>query len=65
MIIFVVTNVFKMDRKDFLRKTLLGSSMLVSSVLNADLLKNDIDELHELEAISMEQVGFIPIIHSN
>ncbi len=65
MIIFVVTNVFKVDRKDLLGKTLLGSSMLVSSVLNADLLKNDIDELHKLEAISMEQVGFIPIIHSN
>lgn len=56
-----------MDRKDFLRKTLLGSGMLVSSVLNANLLKNDIDELHELEAISLEQVGFnhLPNINSS
>ena len=34
-----------MDRKDFLRKSLLGTSVLVSGAAAASVLRNDIDEL--------------------
>lgn len=47
-----------MERKEFLKKSLLGGGMLISSALSAGLLQNDIDELKELEAMDSAQVGF-------
>ena len=47
-----------MQRKDFLKKSLLGGSMLITSALSAHLIRNDIDELKELETVSLKQVGF-------
>jgi redox-sensitive bicupin YhaK (pirin superfamily) len=40
-----------MDRKDFLRKGLLGTGMFVSASALGNLFKNEIDELKELEVI--------------
>jgi redox-sensitive bicupin YhaK (pirin superfamily) len=40
-----------MDRKEFLRKGLLGTAMLVSTGAIANVLKNDIDELTELTPV--------------
>lgn len=42
-----------MDRKDFIKKGLLGTGMFVSSAIIGNVLKNDIDELKDLE-----QIGF-------
>lgn len=42
-----------MDRKDFIKKGLLGTGIFVSSAVIGNILKNDIDELTELE-----QIGF-------
>lgn len=40
-----------MDRKDFLRKGLLGTGVFVSSAALASVFKNEVDELKELEII--------------
>lgn len=40
-----------MDRKDFLRKGLLGTGVFVSSAALASVFKNNVDELKELEII--------------
>ncbi len=40
-----------MDRKDFLRKGLLGTGMFVSASALGNLFKNEIDELKELDII--------------
>lgn len=42
-----------MDRKDFIRKGLMGTGMFVATAGLGNILKNDIDELTELE-----QIGF-------
>lgn len=42
-----------MDRKDFIKKGLLGTGMFVATATMGNLLKNNIDELSELE-----QLGF-------
>lgn len=45
-----------MDRKDFIRKGLLGTGMLVSVSSLGNLVKNDIDELKELEIIGFNHL---------
>jgi quercetin 2,3-dioxygenase len=48
-----------MDRKDFLRKGLIGTGMFVASSAVGNLITNDIDELKELEPFSEDKiVGF-------
>ncbi|MCE3225969.1 MAG: pirin family protein [Bacteroidetes bacterium] len=42
-----------MDRKDFLKKGLFGTGMFIAAGSFGSVIKNDIDELHELE-----QIGF-------
>ena len=49
-----------MDRKDFLRKGMLGTGMLVTSAALGNVLKNDIDELRPLDII-----GFNHLPHTN
>lgn len=45
-----------MDRKDFIRKGLLGTGMFVASGSIASVLTNDIDELKELEQIGFNHI---------
>ena len=45
-----------MDRKDFLRKGLLGTGMLVTSSAMGHVLKNDIDELQPLETLGFNHI---------
>lgn len=40
-----------MDRKDFIKKGLMGTGMLVTSAVAGDILKNNIDEIQPLEPI--------------
>ncbi|NMH27589.1 pirin family protein [Flavobacterium silvaticum] len=40
-----------MERKDFIKKGLMGAGMFVTSAALGDVLKNDIDEIKELEPI--------------
>lgn len=48
-----------MDRKDFIRKTLLGTGILVTGAGSIKALNNDIDELTPLEPIKDDQIlGF-------
>lgn len=51
-----------MDRKDFIRKGLLGTGMLVSASSLGNLIKNDIDELKEQEIIGFNH---LPNTNSN
>lgn len=45
-----------MDRKDFLRKGLLGTGMFVTSAGLANVITNDVDELKELEVIGFNHI---------
>ncbi|MBL7935129.1 MAG: pirin family protein [Bacteroidia bacterium] len=45
-----------MDRKEFLKKGLLGTGMFVASATLGNVLKNDIDELKELEVIGFNHL---------
>lgn len=45
-----------MDRKEFLRKGLMGTGMLVTSTAMGQVLKNDIDELQPLEALGFNHI---------
>lgn len=45
-----------MDRKDFLRKGLLGTGMFVTSAALANVIKNEVDELKELETIGFNHI---------
>ena len=45
-----------MDRKDFLKKGLLGTGMFVASAALGNIIKNDIDELKELEPIGFNHL---------
>ncbi len=45
--LFVVTNVYEMDRKSFLKQGILGTGVFVASSISAKLLVNDIDELKQ------------------
>ncbi|RYZ84640.1 MAG: pirin family protein, partial [Proteobacteria bacterium] len=40
-----------MDRKDFIKKGLMGTGMFVTSAALGDVLRNDIDEIKELEPV--------------
>lgn len=56
-----------MDRKEFVRKGILGTGMFVASGLAAEVIKNDIEELKSLEPMEDKMVGFnhIPNTKSN
>ncbi len=45
-----------MDRKDFLRKGLLGTGMLAASPMLANLVENDIDELRPLDVVGFNHL---------
>lgn len=45
-----------MDRKDFLLKGLIGSGMFVSSAALGNIIKNDINELKELEILGFNHL---------
>lgn len=45
-----------MDRKEFLKKGLLGTGVFVSSALSGELTKNNIDELKELNIIGFNHL---------
>ncbi len=45
-----------MNRKDFLKKGLLGTGMLASSAALGSLIKNNIDELHDLQIIGFNHL---------
>jgi len=45
-----------MDRKDFIKKGLMGTGMFVTSAAIGDVLKNDIDEIKELEAVGFNHI---------
>lgn len=51
-----------MDRKDFLKKGLFGTGMFVASSALGNLIKNDIDELKELDILGFNH---IPNTHSH
>ncbi len=48
-----------MDRKDFLKKGLLGTGMFVASTSLANTIKNDVDELKELEILGFNHLPYI------
>lgn len=56
-----------MDRKEFVRKGIMGTGMFVASGVAAQFIKNDIDELASLDPIEDKIVGFnhIPNTKSN
>lgn len=56
-----------MDRKEFIKKGIMGTGMFVASGVAGNVIKNDIDELKELEAIDKSIVGFnhLPNLKSN
>jgi redox-sensitive bicupin YhaK (pirin superfamily) len=56
-----------MDRKEFVRKGIMGTGMFVASGVAAQFIKNDIDELSALDPIEDKIVGFnhIPNTKSN
>lgn len=45
-----------MDRKDFIKKGLLGTGMFVASSALGNIIKNEIDELSELEVIGFNHI---------
>lgn len=45
-----------MERKDFIRKGLMGTGMFVASAAFGNVIKNDIDELKELEPIGFNHI---------
>lgn len=45
-----------MDRKDFIKKGLMGTGMFVASAAIGDVLKNDIDEIKELEPVGFNHL---------
>ena len=45
-----------MERKDFIKKGLLGTGMFVASSALGNVIKNDIDELKELEPIGLNHL---------
>ncbi|MBK8547797.1 MAG: pirin family protein [Saprospiraceae bacterium] len=56
-----------MDRKEFVRKGIMGTGMFVASGVAAQFIKNDIDELTSLDPMEDKIVGFnhIPNTKSN
>lgn len=49
-----------MDRKDFIRKSLLGTGMLVSGTAAAQLMQNDIDEIKPLDPVGFDHLPPTP-----
>lgn len=47
-----------MDRKEFIRKGIMGTGMFVASGIAGNVIKNDIDELKELDVMDNSIVGF-------
>jgi len=45
-----------MDRKDFLKKGLMGTGMFIASAALGNVIKNDIDELKELEVLGFNHL---------
>ncbi|MEO8148186.1 MAG: pirin family protein [Bacteroidia bacterium] len=45
-----------MDRKDFLRKGLMGTGMFATTAALGNLIKNNVDELQELEIIGFNHI---------
>ncbi|MFP5439773.1 MAG: pirin family protein [Bacteroidia bacterium] len=45
-----------MDRKNFLKKGLMGTGMFITSAALGDTIKNDIDELHPLEPMGLNHI---------
>jgi redox-sensitive bicupin YhaK (pirin superfamily) len=45
-----------MDRKDFIKKGLLGTGMFMTTAAIGNVIKNDIDELKELEPIGFNHI---------
>jgi quercetin 2,3-dioxygenase len=46
----------KMDRKEFLKKGLLGTGVFISASSMANVVKNDIDELKDLEVLGFNHI---------
>lgn len=49
-----------MERKDFIKKGLMGTSVFASSALIGSVVKNDIDELKELEVVGFNHLPETP-----
>lgn len=45
-----------MDRKDFIKKGLMGTGMFITSAAVGDVIKNDIDEIKELEPLGFNHL---------
>lgn len=45
-----------MDRKDFIKKGLMGTGMFVTSATIGDVMKNEIDEIKELELVGFNHI---------
>ena len=45
-----------MDRKDFIKKGIMGSVIFSSTAAAANVVKNDIDELKELEVVGFNHI---------
>jgi quercetin 2,3-dioxygenase len=45
-----------MDRKDFIRKGLMGTGMFVAGTALGNVIQNDIDELHQLDIIGFNHL---------
>lgn len=56
-----------MERKDFLKKGLFGTSMFVASAALGHVIKNEIDELHHLDAVPVTEsiLGFNHLPNNN
>jgi hypothetical protein len=51
-----ILTIINMDRKDFLKKGFLGTSMFAASAAFGNLIKNDIDELKDLEILGFNHI---------
>jgi hypothetical protein len=49
----LIKNINNMDRKNFLLKGLMGTGMFAASAALGNVIKNDVDELHELKVLPM------------
>lgn len=54
-----------MDRKDFLKKGLMGTSLFVASTAIGNIVKNDIDELKELDIVGFNHIPNTTTIMEN
>jgi redox-sensitive bicupin YhaK (pirin superfamily) len=54
--IFIEQNKFKMDRKNFIKKGILGTGIFFTATTLANVIKNDIDELKPLEPLGFNHL---------